>query len=73
MLIDSHASLVVSSCTDKYVTVYEAATGNVLCRTTCGEVSTALCLSTNMKHLVTTSTDGIIYVWKLPEQVAKGV
>jgi WD40 repeat protein len=65
--IDPYAGVIISSCTDKYVTIYEAATGNVICRTTCGEETTAICLSTNMKHLITTSADGIIYIWRLPE------
>lgn len=73
VLTDSNAGVVISSSTDKYVTVYEAATGNVICRTTCGEVTTALCLSTNMKHLITTSTDGIMYIWRLPENLAKAL
>lgn len=67
VVIDQNAGVIISSSTDKFVTIYEAATGNVICRTTCGEVTTALCLSTNLKHLITTSTDGIIYIWRLPE------
>ena len=65
--LDQHAGVVISSCTDKFVTIYEAISGNPICRTTCGEITTALCLSTNFKHLITTSADGIIFVWKLPE------
>lgn len=65
--IDPNAGVVIASCTDKFVTVYEAFTGNVVCRTTCGEITTGLCLSTNLKHLITTSADGIIYIWRLPE------
>jgi hypothetical protein len=61
------AGIVIASCTDKFVTIYEAATGNVVCRTTCGEITTAICLSTNLKHLITASAEGIIYIWKLPE------
>lgn len=73
VVIDPNAGVIISSSTDKYVTIYEAATGNVICRTTCGEVTTALCLSTNLKHLITTSTDGIIYIWRLPEQLSKAL
>ena len=73
MLTDPYAGVVISSSTDKYVTVYEAATGNVICRTTCGEITTALCLSSNFRHLITTSTDGIIYIWRLPENLTKAL
>lgn len=63
--------LVMSSCADKTVTLYEAATGNAVLRTTCGEITTAMCLSTNLKHMITTSMDGIIYIWRLPESLSK--
>ena len=32
-----------------------------------------MCLSTNLKHLITTSMDGIIYIWKLPESLTKAL
>lgn len=71
VLVDSNAGVVISSSTDKFVTIYEAATGNVICRTTCGEITTAMCLSTNCKHLITSSSDGVVYVWRLPEGLQK--
>lgn len=53
--------------------MYETATGNAVCKTTCGEVTLAMSLSTNLKHLITASMDGIIYIWKLPEAVTKAL
>jgi len=32
-----------------------------------------MCLSTNFKHLITASVDGIIYIWKLPEPLTKAI
>ena len=32
-----------------------------------------MCLSTNMRHLITASTEGIIYIWRVPEQVTKAL
>lgn len=32
-----------------------------------------MCLSTNLKHLITASMDGIIYIWKLPESLTKAL
>lgn len=55
------------------MTIYETLTGNAVCRTTCGEVTLSMCLSTNLKHLITTSMDGIIYIWKLPETLTKAL
>ncbi len=63
----------IASCADKTVTIYETATGNAICKTTCGEVTTAMTLSTNLKHLITTSMDGIIYFWRLPESLTKAL
>ena len=63
----------ITSCADKTVTLYETATGNAICRTTCGEVTTSMCLSTNLRHLITTSMDGIIYIWRLPETLTKAL
>ena len=65
--------IVIASCADKSVTIYETATGNAIAKTTCGEVTTAMCLSTNLKHLITASMDGIIYFWRLPENLTKAL
>jgi WD40 repeat protein len=61
------------SCADKTVTLYETQTGNAVCRTTCGEVTLSMCLSTNLRHLITTSMDGVIYIWRLPEILTKAL
>jgi WD40 repeat protein len=61
----------MASSADKFVTLYETLTGNILTRTTCGEVTLAMSLSTNLRHLITASMDGIIYVWRLPESLTK--
>ena len=69
----STTGIVIASCTDKFVTIYEAATGNVVCKTTCGEITTAVCLSSNFRHLITASAEGIIYIWRMPEPVTKAL
>jgi WD40 repeat protein len=73
VLIDPSASIIIASSSDKFVTVYEAATGNIICRMSCGEITTAMCLSTNLKHLITASADGIIYIWRLPDPLIKSL
>jgi hypothetical protein len=32
-----------------------------------------MCLSTNLKHLITTSSEGVIYIWKLPDILSKAL
>ena len=71
VLIDEYASVVVSSSTSKRVTIYEAATGSPLCRAQPGQITTAMCFSNNMKHLITTSDNGLIFVWRVPEKIAQ--
>lgn len=71
--IDPLASIIVASSTDKYVSIYEGATGQLISRFTCGEITTAMCMSTNSRHLITTSADGIIYIWRLPEILSKAL
>ena len=71
MLLEN--SLLISSGTDKLVTLYEAATGNPIAKTSCGEITTAMCLSTNLKHLITASVEGVIYVWRLPEWLSRAL
>ena len=70
-MIDPYASVVVSSSTSKRVTLYEAATSKPLCRASSGQITTAMCFSNNMKHLVTTTDNGLIFVWRLPEKIAQ--
>jgi hypothetical protein len=43
----------------------------LLCKAQCGELTTGIIFSENGKHLITTSSLGVIYVWKLPEEVSK--
>ena len=71
--VDPNGSIIVASSTDKQVSVYECASGNIICKTSCGEITTAMCLSNNFKHLITASAEGIIYIWKLPEQLSKAL
>mmetsp|Transcript_37363 Transcript_37363/g.27567 ORF Transcript_37363/g.27567 Transcript_37363/m.27567 type:complete len:117 (+) Transcript_37363:168-518(+) len=73
VFIDDTASIIVASSTDKNVSVYECASGNLVCRITCGEITTGMCLSSNLKHLITASLEGIIYVWRLPEPLSRAL
>lgn len=73
IIVDTYCSIVVSSSSDKFISIYEASSGHLLCRASCGEITTAMCFSSNMKHLITASADGVIYVWKIPENVNKAL
>jgi WD40 repeat protein len=68
--LDPTASIVVSSSTNKSVSIYEAASGKPIARCFSGEITTAMCLSQNMRQLITASDHGVIYVWRLPSVLA---
>ena len=71
--MDPYSSILIASCTDKVVSIFEAFSGNFVCKTSCGEITTSMCLSNNMKHLITASAEGIIYIWKIPEALVRAL
>ena len=68
--MDPTGSIIIASSTDKRVTIVEASSGRTICQAKPGEITTAMCLSNNMRHLITTSDHGTIYVWRLPEALS---
>lgn len=64
--LDPTATVVISSSTAKTVTIFDAASGQPLVKCCPGEITTAMCLSTNAKQLITASDKGVIYIWRLP-------
>ena len=68
-MIDSTASVVITSSTTKNVAIYNVLTAKELTRYCPGEITTAMCLSNDSKRLITTSDKGVIYVWKVPKNI----
>lgn len=68
-MIDSTASVVITSSTTKNVAIYNVQTAKELARFCPGEITTAMCLSNDSKRLITTSDKGVIYVWKVPKKI----
>lgn len=64
--LDPTATIVISSSTSKTVTIFDATNGQPIVKCCPGEITTAMCLSNNSKHLITASDKGVIYIWKLP-------
>lgn len=71
VIIDDTGQVVVASGTDKQLCIFEADSGQLLCKALCGEITTGMCFSQNGKHLITTSSIGVVYVWKLPESITR--
>ncbi len=64
--LDPTATIVISSSTAKTVTIFDVASGQPIIKCCPGEITTAMCLSNNLKHLITASDKGVIYIWRLP-------
>jgi WD40 repeat protein len=67
--IDPTSNILISSSTNKTVTIYDLLTGVPILQCCPGEITTAMCLSQNFRHLITTSDKGVIYIWKLPKSL----
>ena len=66
-MMDKSAQFIVASCTDKFVTIRDTVNGNLIVKATCGELTTGMCFSADSRYLITASSDGSIYFWRLPE------
>jgi len=73
VMLDEQGAVAVTSCTDKQLLLFDVETGKLLCKAQCGEITTGMCFTRGKRHLVTTSSLGVIYIWKLPEAVQKAL
>ena len=69
-MLDPYGQVAVTSTTDKQIILFEAQSGRLLCKAQCGELTTGMCFSENGRHLITTSSLGVIYIWTLPQSVS---
>lgn len=65
MILDWSATFLIAASTDKFITIFDMLNGNVVSKTSCGEITTGITLTFDCKTLITTSSDGCIYFWKL--------
>jgi hypothetical protein len=67
--IDRLGQLIAGSNTDKTVTVFDSMSGGTIGQVNCGEITTSMLFANNYKHFITSSSEGIIYVWKMPNEL----
>lgn len=70
-MLDDNGQVAVTSTTDRQIILFEAQSGKLLGKAQCGELTTGMCFSENGKHLITTSSLGVIYIWTLPQSISK--
>lgn len=68
--VDETGEVIAVSGTDRNVMLFDS-TGKLLCKCSCGEIVTGILFSENKRHLITCSSSGVIYIWKLPHEVTK--
>ena len=71
VMLDDNGQVAVTSTTDRQIILFEAQSGKLLGKAQCGELTTGMCFSENGKHLITTSSLGVIYIWTLPQSISK--
>jgi WD40 repeat protein len=70
-MLDEGGKIAVTSCTDRQILIFETESGKLLAKASSGEITTGMCFTDNKKHIITTSSQGVIYIFKLPENVYK--
>ena len=67
---DASGTFLLTSCTDKYVRVYDVVnlTKQFKCvaRVSSGELTTGFCFSDDNKVLITSTGDGCLFFWRIP-------
>ena len=53
--------------------VWDYYTGKLITKICPGEMTTGLCFTENNKHLITVSSRGCIFFWKLPGRMTKNM
>ena len=67
--VDSSGTYIAVSNNDKVVRIRDFNTGNMVARVSCGDIITSLAFTQNSKYLITASSKGCIYIWKLSQEI----
>lgn len=67
--VDSSGTYIAVSNNDKIVRIRDFNTGNLVAKVTCGDIITSLAFTQNSKYLITASSKGCIYIWKLSQEI----
>jgi WD40 repeat protein len=65
--LDLSGTFALTASTDKMVSIFDLLNGNLVSKCSVGENTTAMTISHDCSHLITTSADGCIYFWRLHE------
>ena len=71
--VDGSGSYVAVSNSDKVVRIRDFASGNIVAKASCGDITTSLCFAMNSKQLITVTAKGCIYIWKLSQEIKSNI
>jgi len=71
--VDITGSYIAVSNKDGTVRIRDYYTGNLVAKINCGDLSTGICFTQNNKNLITTTADGCILSWALPDEMTNNM
>jgi len=69
ILTDVTGSYIATSNKDGNVRIRDYYSGNLIAKMNCGDFTTGFAITQNNKNLITTTSEGCIQIWKLPEEM----
>lgn len=73
VLLDRSGTFLISASSDKYFTIQDMLSNTLVTKGTVGDQITSIQLTLDNKYLITTSARGLIYFWKINEQITKAM
>ena len=73
VLLDRSETFLISASSDKFFTIQDMVSNTLITRGTWGEITTGIGLSLDNKYLITSSSEGWIYFWRLNDQITKAM
>jgi WD40 repeat protein len=73
VLLDRSGTFLISASSDKYFTIQDMLSNTLVTKGTVGEQITSIQLTLDNRYLITTSARGLIYFWKLNDQITKAM
>ena len=73
VLMDRSETFLISASSDKFFTIQDMISNTLITRGTCGEITTGIALSLDNRYLITSSSEGWIYFWRLNDQITKAM
>lgn len=70
---DESGSFLAISSSDRYVRLRDNVSGRMLTKLFCGGVVTSMVFTSNNKNLITTTLDGCIQHWRLPNEMSRTI